>query len=57
MSVPAWPIPIQNTKSVMYSAQYCGVRSPVIPRPRASCHVRASTKQSSRAPAIDSHAK
>jgi len=33
MSVPAWPIPIQNTNVVMYIAHISGVRLPAIPMP------------------------
>src|SRR5690242_1908757 len=57
MSVPAWPMPIQNTKFVMYSAQSCGTRSPVAPSPAHSCHVRAATKHRSRPAQIVIHPK
>src|SRR5712691_10097685 len=33
ISVPAWPIPIQNTKVVMYIAHITGVRLPAAPIP------------------------
>ena len=33
MSVPAWPIPIQNTKVVMYIAHIWGTRLPAEPIP------------------------
>src|SRR6476660_9418983 len=33
ISVPAWLIPIQNTKSVMKTAQYTGMFRPATPKP------------------------
>ena len=33
ISVPAWPMPIQNTKFVMSQAQATGVFSPHTPTP------------------------
>ncbi len=33
ISVPAWPIPTQKTKFVMYTAQPTGMLSPVTPMP------------------------
>ena len=34
MSVPACPMPIQNTKVVMYIAHIWGLRFPAIPMPK-----------------------
>ena len=34
ISVPAWPMPIQNTNVVMYIAHICGLRFPAIPMPK-----------------------
>ena len=34
MKVPAWPIPMKNTKFVIYSAHSTGRLSPVMPMPQ-----------------------
>ena len=38
---PAWPIPIQNTKVVMYIAHICGVRLPAAPMPTQIWYAQA----------------
>ncbi len=43
MSVPACPIPIQNTKVVMYIAHIWGVRLPAAPMPTQICQAQALT--------------
>src|SRR6266849_10506266 len=47
ISVPACPIPIQNTKVVMYIAHIWGVRLPAAPMPTQICQVQAATPQAS----------
>src|SRR5262245_21337174 len=42
MSVPAWPIPIQNTKFVMSHAQPTGTLSPQTPIPSQKSHETAT---------------
>src|SRR6202795_5358000 len=43
MSVPACPMPIQNTKVVMYIAHICGERLPAAPIPIQICQAQAAT--------------
>src|SRR5713101_1052106 len=45
ISVPACPIPIQNTKEVMYIAHIWGVRFPAAPMPTQICHAQAAAPQ------------
>ena len=45
MRVPACPMPIQNTKVVMYIAHICGVRLPAAPMPVQICQAHAATPQ------------
>src|SRR6266852_7617452 len=40
--VPAWPMPIQNTKVVMYIAHIWGVRLPAAPIPTQICQAQAA---------------
>src|SRR5882672_11214448 len=47
MSVPAWPIPIQNTKVVMYIAHICGTRLPAMPMPHQTWPAHAKKKPAS----------
>src|SRR5216683_4891812 len=47
ISVPACPIPIQNTKVVMYIAHIWGVRFPAAPMPTQICHAQAAMPQAS----------
>ena len=43
MSVPAWPMPIQNTKFVMSNAQFTGLFDPHTPTPVEIRYEHAST--------------
>ena len=43
MSVPAWPMPIQNTKLVMSNAHATGMFEPHTPTPVEIRYVAAST--------------
>ena len=45
ISVPAWPIPIQNTKFVMYVPQPTAEFSPVTPMPLKVCNPKHSPNQ------------
>src|SRR6266850_4961471 len=44
ISVPAWPIPIQNTKFVMSNAQPTGTLSPQMPIPSQKSHETATPR-------------
>ncbi len=37
ISVPAWPMPIQNTKVTMYTPHMVGCVMPATPMPQVSC--------------------
>ena len=45
MSVPAWPIPTQNTKFVMSHAQPTGTLRPQIPIPSQNSHETATPRR------------
>src|SRR5882724_10009886 len=45
--VPAWPIPIQNTKVVMYIAHIWGTRLPAMPMPHQTCPAQAAKNPAS----------
>src|SRR5438105_15687291 len=52
ISVPAWPMPIQNTKLVMSNAQFTGLFDPHTPTPVEIRYVAASTPPRSRADVV-----
>src|SRR5438093_7701959 len=57
ISVPACPMPIQNTKVVMYIAHIWGVRLPAAPMPIQICQDHAATPAASVNPTRHIHAK
>src|SRR4030095_554479 len=57
MSLPAWPIPIQNTKVVMYIAHICGTRLAALPMPHQDWPAHARKKPARRAASTHSQAK
>src|SRR5881628_2533738 len=57
MSVPAWPMPIQNTNVVMYIAHIWGVRLPAAPMPTQICHAQALTPAARMSPTRHIQAK
>ena len=50
MNVPAWPIPIHHTKSVMPYAQATGMLLPHVPIPRLTVMAIATRKSTASAP-------
>src|SRR6266545_6193864 len=55
--VPACPMPIQNTKVVMYIAHIWGVRLPAAPMPTQICHAQALTPAARMSPTRHIQAK
>jgi hypothetical protein len=50
MKVPAWPIPIHQTKSVMANAHATGMLFPHVPIPFAIVQLAEKMKRSERSP-------
>ena len=50
ISVPAWLMPIQNTKFVRYRAQNVGQRLPLTPMPYHSWYPQATAPQATTVP-------
>jgi len=57
ISVPAWPMPTQNTKVVMYTPHPTGLVSPLIPRPNQMLCSSATTIRPTRKMASPSRAR
>src|SRR5580698_10070294 len=54
ISVPAWPIPIHQTKLMIAKPQAPGIVTPQIPTPFSTSHVTATTTPSAMVPARNS---